>query len=133
MGIILPLNKPIPPLVAISTPGLNGQRLVLIIFVTGLLVGFFEKILDRFGGRERPENQSFEKSELSQTSISKSQPEYQGRPHYPLNRCHAGECASTVHRVLSIPRGRPLRLMRLNSFFERTLKVTTSGTLKRVR
>lgn len=68
MGIILPFYKPVSPLVPVATPWLDGERLILVILVSDLLVGFFEQILDDFGGGERPEDQGFEKSELSGSS-----------------------------------------------------------------
>lgn len=132
MGVVLPFNKPISPLVAIATPGLYGERLVLIIFVAGLFVGFFEEGLDGFGGGEGPEDQGFEESELRK-SLSASGIQCSVTFNYPLYRRHTGECASTMGRILSIPRSRPLRLVSLNCFFECSLEVTTSDISKRVR
>lgn len=52
MCIIVAFNEPIPTLHAIASPGLHRQRLVQVIFVARLLVGFLNLRLDGFGGGE---------------------------------------------------------------------------------
>lgn len=54
MGIVLPFDEPISPLIAIATPWLDRKGLVLIVFMAGLLVGFFDEALDGFGRGQGP-------------------------------------------------------------------------------
>ena len=101
--------------------------------MAGLLVGFFDEALDGFGGGQGPKDQSFEESELLIMSVSILISAYLEHTQiYPFSWCHAGECAPTMGRVLRLPCRRPLRLMGLNGFFERTLKMTASEALRRV-
>ena len=58
------LNKEIAPLVAVGTPRLYGQRLVLIVLVADLLIAVFDEGGDRFGGGEGPHYEGAEEVEL---------------------------------------------------------------------
>jgi hypothetical protein len=72
MRIILPLNEPVFALVAVAAPGLDGERLILVVFVPGLFVRVFEEGLDGVGGGEGPENESFEEDELQMERLSRT-------------------------------------------------------------
>ena len=50
VGIVLTLDQPVVPLVAISSPWLHRERLVLIVLVPRLLVCLLESGLDRIRG-----------------------------------------------------------------------------------
>lgn len=67
MGIVTTLNKPVTPFVTITSPRLDGQRLVAIPFLSLLLVALLELGLDGFGGGKGPEDQRFEERQLDVT------------------------------------------------------------------
>lgn len=53
-GVALSFDKPVSALAAVDAPGLDRTRLVKVILVAGLLVGFFEQGVNGFRGAEGP-------------------------------------------------------------------------------
>lgn len=62
--VVQALYKEVPPLVAVSTPRLDRQWLVLVVAVPLLLVLVFDNGRDCFGGGEGPHDEGAEEVEL---------------------------------------------------------------------
>lgn len=62
--IVLSLDQPVPPLVIVDTPRLNGKWLVLVIFLAGLLIGFLDCPADVVGRGQGPHDECLEEVKL---------------------------------------------------------------------
>ena len=64
------LNEEVAPLIAVGTPGLDGERLVLVVLVAGLLVAVFDEGGDCFRRCEGPHDEGAEEVELDTHIVS---------------------------------------------------------------
>lgn len=62
--VVFSFDQPVPSLVAVAAPGVDGEGLIEVVIVTGLFVGFFDDVCDYFGTVERPEDECFQEGKL---------------------------------------------------------------------